>query len=287
MAMPTKINFNGEILDHLSISVFDHGFLFGDSVYEVVCTYRNKPCFLDKHLNRLYSSARAISLEISHEQDWFRRQLESTLAVAGNDESYIRIIVTRGVGKINIDPSSCECPNIIIIVGDVSEYLESFYEKGIKVALVSIKRNARDALNPNVKTGNYLNNVLAKIESDKLGAQDAIMVNPWGQLTEGTTSNLFFICESHILTPSLECGILSGITRGMVIQLARESGFLVNEGKWPGEKIFEADEIFLTGTIKKVMPVSHLDGRPVGTGKPGPITMQIMRLYDDLLKNLN
>ena len=124
------------------------------------------------------------------------------------------------------------------------------------------------------------------MESEKLGAQDAIMLNPWGQLTEGTTSNLFFVCEGHILTPSLECGILSGITREMVIQLARENGFHVDEGKWPGAKLFEAEEIFLTGTIKKIMPVSHLDGRPVGTRKPGPVTLKMMRLYDDLLKNL-
>ena len=166
---------------------------------------------------------------------------------------------------------------------DVTEYPKSCYEKGIRVALVSIKRNPRDALNPNIKTGNYLNNILAKMEADKLGAQDAIMVNPWGYLTEGTTSNLFFVCDSHILTPSMDCGILSGITREMVIQLAKENGFHMEEGKWPGEELLKADEIFLTGTLKKVMPVSHLDGRPVGSGKPGPITLKLLRLYDDLL----
>lgn len=281
--MATKINFNGKIYDELSVSVMDHGFLFGDSVYEVVSTLNNQPCFLDKHLDRLYNSAQAISLKIPHDKEWFEEQLESTLIAASNEESYIRIIVTRGVGEINIDPSSCESPNIILMVTDVAEYSKSFYEKGIQVALVSIKRNPLDSLSPNIKTGNYLNNVLAKMEAEKLGSQDAIMVNPWGYLTEGTTSNLFFVCEGHILTPSIDCGILSGITREIIIQLAKENGLHIEEGKWPGAELLKADEIFLTGTIKKVMPVSHLDGRTVGLGKPGPITLKLLRLYDDLL----
>ena len=223
-------------------------------------------------------------MNILRENEWILEQLKVTIGAADNDESYIRIIVTRGVGEINIDPSTCHSPNIIIIVMEIKEYPEPCYEKGIHVALVSIKRNARDALNPNVKTGNYLNNVLAKMEANKLGAQDAIMVNPWGYLTEGTTSNLFFVREGHILTPSLDCGLLSGITREMVIQLSKENGFHIEEGQWPGEELYEADEIFLTGTIKRVMPVSHLDGRPVGSGKPGPVTLKLMRLYEDLIK---
>ena len=282
--MTTKINFNGQIHDELNISVLDHGFLFGDSVYEVVCTINNQPCFLEKHLCRLFASAKAISLDIPHDKQWFHEQLKATLQAANNTESYIRIIVTRGVGEVNIDPSTCHKPNIIIIVMETKEYPESCYEKGIHVALVSIKRNSRDALNPNVKTGNYLNNVLAKVESNKLGAQDAIMVNSSGHLTEGTTSNLFFVRDGHIFTPSLDCGLLSGITREMIIQLSKENGFRVEEGRWPGEELCEAEEIFLTGTIKKVMPVSHLDGRPVGSGKPGPVTLKLMRLYEFLLK---
>ncbi len=283
--MTTKINFNGEIHEELSISVLDHGFLFGDSVYEVVCTLDNQPCFLDKHLDRLFSSAKAISLTIPRDIEWFHKQLRLTLDAADNSESYIRIIVTRGVGEINIDPSTCHSPNIIIIVREIDTYPESFYEKGLHVSLVSIKRNSRDSLNPNVKTGNYLNNVLAKVEANKLGAQDAVMVNPWGYLTEGTTSNLFFVRGSHIFTPSLDCGLLSGITREMVIQLSKENGFHIEEGKWPGEELYEADEIFLTGTIKQVMPVTYLDARPVGSGKPGPVTLKLMRLYKLLLKS--
>ena len=283
--MKIRINVNGTIKQDAYVSAFDHGFLFGDSVYEVVCTNENRPCFLDKHLDRLFASANAISLDIPQNREWFRNQLQKTLEAAENIESYIRIIVTRGEGEINIDPSTCYNPNIIIIVKETDETSESSYEKGIRVALVSIKRNSRDALNPNVKTGNYLNNVLAKVEAIKLGAQDAIMVNPWGYLTEGTTSNLFFVREGHINTPSLECGLLSGITREMVIQLAKENGFHIEEGKWPGETLYDADEIFLTGTIKKVLPVTYLDGRPVGSGKPGPVTQKLMSLYDHLIES--
>ncbi|MGK0180355.1 MAG: branched-chain amino acid aminotransferase, partial [Nitrospinales bacterium] len=171
-------------------------------------------------------------------------------------------------------------------VKNIPQIPDESYEKGIPVALVSIKRNSRDALDPAVKTGNYLNNVLARVEAQKTGAVDAIMVNPWGQLTEGTTSNLFFVMEGRLLTPEKGCGILSGITREKVIQLAHENGMPLEEGAWPGEVLSKAEEIFLSGTVKKVMPVSILDNRPVGTGKPGPITQKMMRLYSELLKSL-
>lgn len=284
--MTTKINLNGIIQDEAFISILDHGFLFGDSVYEVVCTHHNKPCFLDEHLKRLYESASGISLKIPYDANWLKEQVHIVLDAAANEESYIRIIVTRGVGEMDIDPSSCMNPNIIIFVKEVPRIPAENYEKGIAVALVSIKRNARDSLNPAVKTGNYLNNVLARVEARKLGAEDAIMVNPWGQLTEGTTSNLFFVREGRLLTPKKECGILSGITREKIIQLAHENGVPFEDGNWPGEELLKADEIFLTGTVKKVMPVSKLDDRPVGIGKPGPVTKKIMRLYFELLESL-
>ena len=284
--MTTKININGDIQDEAFISILDHGFLFGDSIYEVICTDHGKPCFLDEHLKRLYGSASGISLDIPHDPEWIKTQIQATLDSAGNTESYIRIIVTRGVGDVDIDPSSCFHPNLIILVKQVPQIPDESYEKGIAVALVSIKRNSRDALDPAVKTGNYLNNVLARVEAQKSGAADAIMVNPWGQLTEGTTSNLFFVRDGRLLTPEKDCGILSGITREKIIQLAQENGMALEEGKWPGEELLHADEIFLSGTVKKVMPVSILDNRPVGTGKPGPITQKMMRLYGELLESL-
>ncbi|MFQ5449910.1 MAG: aminotransferase class IV [Nitrospinaceae bacterium] len=285
--MTTKININGIIEEDPRISVFDHGFLFGDSVYEVVSTRKNKPCFLDKHLKRLNHSAEALSLNIPFGADRFREELAKTLQASGNGESYIRIVVTRGVGDIDIDPSTCKNPNVLIYVTEMRDYPREYYENGIHIALVSIKRNPREALNPGIKTGNYLNNVLAKMEANKLGAKDALMLSPWGYLTECTTSNIFFVQGDRVMTPSVDCGILPGITREILIPLARENGILVEEGEWPAEALEKADEIFITGTLKKVMPVTQLDGRTIGNGKPGRITQKIMRLYESVLEEMD
>ncbi len=284
--MATRINLNGDIQPEAHISVFDHGFLFGDSVYEVVGTHQGRLCFVQEHLKRLRNSARAISLEIPLADDVMIREIEKTVEAAGNPESYIRIIVTRGVGEIDIDPESCTRPNVLILVKPVMLYPEENYTHGINVALVSVKRNPKEALNPGIKTGNYLNNVLAKMEARQAGAADALMLNPTGQLTECTTSNFFFVRDQRLMTPSLDCGILPGITREVILRLARENGVLVEEGEWPPEILQNTEEAFITGTVKRVMPVTSLDGRPIGEGKPGPITKMMMRLYEDVLISL-
>jgi branched-chain amino acid aminotransferase len=284
--MTTRINLNGDIQPEAHISVFDHGFLFGDSVYEVVGTHQGRLCFVQEHLKRLRNSARAISLEIPLADDVMIREIEKTVEAAGNPESYIRIIVTRGVGEIDIDPESCTRPNVLILVKPVMLYPEENYTHGINVALVSVKRNPKEALNPGIKTGNYLNNVLAKMEARQAGAADALMLNPTGQLTECTTSNFFFVRDQRLMTPSLDCGILPGITREVILRLARENGVLVEEGEWPPEILQNTEEAFITGTVKRVMPVTSLDGRPIGEGKPGPITKMMMRLYEDVLISL-
>ncbi len=284
--MTTKINFNGRIEEEPHISVYDHGFLFGDSVYEVVCTRNNKPCFLDRHLKRLKNSADAIHLELPYDVERFHQEIDKTLKATGNEESYIRIVVTRGVGEIDIDPSTCKHPNVLIYVTTQKTYPREYYEKGIEIAVVSIKRNPREALNPGIKTGNYLNNVLAKMEASKLGAKDALMLSPWGFLTECTTSNFFFVQDGSLKTPSIECGILEGITREVVLELAAENGIPVEEGKWPAEVLEKAEEMFLTGTLKKVLPVTRLDGQSVGGGQPGPLTRKIMRLHEAVLEKL-
>ena len=283
--MATKININGDIQNEAYISIFDHGFLFGDSIYEVVSTKYGKPCFLDEHLERLFASALGISLKIPFSKNEIKNQIQTTLYSAKNSESYIRIIVTRGIGEVDIDPSYCFKPNTIILVKDLPQIPEEKYSKGISVSLVSVKRNSRDSLNPAIKTGNYLNNILARVEASKIGAEDAIMMNSWGQLTEATTSNLFFVMDGQLLTPEKKCGILSGITREKIIQLANESGMVLKEGIWLGEELLKADEIFLSGTVKNIMPVSILDNRPVGNGTPGPITRKMMELYSRLLES--
>jgi len=284
--MTTRINLNGDIQQEAFISVLDHGFLFGDSVYEVVSTHQGRLCFVQEHLKRLRNSARAISLVIPLADDAIIREIEKTMEAAANLESYIRIIVTRGVGEIDIDPESCTRPNVLICVKPAKLYPEENYTHGIHVALVSVKRNPKEALNPGIKTGNYLNNVLAKMEARQAGAADALMLNPTGQLTECTTSNFFFVRDQRLMTPSLDCGILSGITREVVLRLARENGVLVEEGEWPPEILQDAEEAFITGTVKRVMPVTSLDSRPIGEGKPGPITKMMIRLYEDVLTSL-
>lgn len=284
--MTTRINLNGEISQDAHISVFDHGFLFGDSVYEVISTHHGHLCFAHEHLQRLRNSAHAISLRIPLSDDQLIEEIHKTVAAAGNSESYIRIIITRGVGEMDIDPETCTQPNVLIFVKPILNYPEENYTNGINVALVSIKRNPKESLNPGIKTGNYLNNILAKVEARKAGAADALMLNPTGQLTECTTSNFFFVRDQRLMTPSLNCGILSGITREVVLRLARENGVLVEEGEWPSDVLQSAEESFITGTVKMVMPVTTLDGRPVGTGKPGPVTKMMMRLYQDVLKSL-
>lgn len=284
--MTTLINLNGDIQQDVHISVLDHGFLFGDSVYEVIGTHHGQLCFMKEHLRRLRNSAKAISLNIPLTDEQMIEEIHKTVKAAGNTESYIRIIVTRGVGEMDIDPETCNNPNVLIFVKSLQQYPEENYKNGINVALVSVKRNSKESLNPGIKTGNYLNNVLAKMEARKAGAADALMLNPTGQLTECTTSNFFFISGQRLMTPSLNCGILSGITREVVLRLARENGVLVEEGEWPPDVLQNAEEAFITGTVKMVMPVTHLDGRPIGNGKPGPITKMMMRLYQDVLKSL-
>lgn len=285
--MAIRISLNGNIQDEAVVSVLDHGFLFGDSVYEVIGTHNGIPCFVDKHLRRLRGSADGIFLTLPYSDERFIAEIDRTLLSAANQgESYIRVVVTRGIGEIDIDPSSCERPNVIVYVTPLKTHPPALYESGIKVALVSVKRNAKEALNPAIKTGNYLNNVLAKMEANRLGAKDALMMNPSGYLTECTTSNFFFVREGRILTPSLDCGILSGITREIIIQLAGENGFLVEEGGWFPDELEKADEAFITGTVRKVMPVTSLDGQNIGNGKPGPVTQKLIRLYDGLLQRL-
>lgn len=194
--------------------------------------------------------------------------------------------MTRGEGEIDIDPTSCKKSNVLIFVYPAITFPSEDYEQGIDIALVTIKRNSAEALNPAIKTGNYLNNVLAKIEANKRGAKDALMLNNEGYLTECTTSNFFFVEEGRVKTPSPDCGILSGITREIIMQSARENGILVEEGHWSPEALGGAEEAFISGTLKKVMPVTRLDGKPVGNGRPGPITLRLMRLYGSILEKI-
>tara|TARA_B100000686_G_C16765446_1_gene961440 strand:- start:111 stop:977 length:867 start_codon:yes stop_codon:yes gene_type:complete len=282
--MAILINLNGDIRENVTISAVDHGFLFGDSVYEVVCTERGAPCFLERHLKRLRNSAAEIFLKIPWSDQRFENEIQRLLNTAENKESYIRIMVTRGEGEIEIDPRTCEHPNVLIYVKPARIYQTHEYREGISVALVNTKRNIKEALNPGIKTGNYLNNIIAIMEAGRMGANEALMLNSWGIITECTTSNFFWVRDGKIRTPSLKCGILAGITRDVVITLAQENGVIIEKGEWGEEELEGIDEAFITGTVKRIMPVVKLRGKLVGSGKLGIVTQNLMVLYADNLR---
>ncbi len=286
--MTTVININREILspEEANISVFDHGFLFGDSVYEVLITCHGIPFKIKEHLQRMSVSAEEIGLKLPYTYEEFFREINRTIAAGNNRESYIRIVVTRGVGEINIDPSSCLKPNTIIYISEFSGYSEGLYKDGINLVIVSTRRNIKESINPGIKTGNYLNNVLAIMEAKKRGATDGLMLNAEGYLTESTTSNFYLVKDRVIMTPSLECGILGGITRGIVLELARENGIHVEERMIRPEEIREADEAFITSTTRGIMPVTICDDSKVGDGRPGGLTKKLIGLYKNKLEDM-
>ncbi|HVY61601.1 MAG TPA: aminotransferase class IV [Planctomycetota bacterium] len=263
------------------VSLYDHGFLFGDSVYEVVRTYGGRPFEVGPHLARLFRSAAGISLDIGRTKEQLAAEIESAVReCACPGEAYVRLIVTRGVGEIDINPATCAKPTIILIVKDLAPWPPEQYERGIDVAIVSTVRNEIGTVDPSIKTGNYLNSVLALIEAKKRGAADACMLNAHGKLTECTTSNIFFVRDGIAHTPSLESGILAGVTRSGVLRIARESGVSVREGSFDADELRRADEAFITSTTRGIMPVATVDGRPVGAGPSArPVTRRLMELF--------
>jgi branched-chain amino acid aminotransferase len=262
------------------VSIFDHGFLFGDSVYEVIRTYGGRPFEVGPHLARLFRSAAGISLEIGRSKEALAAEIDSAVREAGcPGEAYVRLIVTRGVGEIDINPSTCERPSVILIVKDLKPWPRESYDRGVEVAIVSTVRNEIGTVDPSIKTGNYLNSVLALIEAQKRGAGEACMLNAHGKLTECTTSNIFFVRQQIVYTPSLESGILSGITRSGVIRLARESGVSLREGSFGADELRGADEAFITSTTRGIMPIAKVDGKAVGRGGDRPITRRLMDLF--------
>ncbi len=286
--MGTVVSIHGKILapEQAVVSVFDHGFLFGDSVYEVVRTRRGIPVTLDEHLDRLEGSARQIYMELPWSRGEIGERVREAHRAAGNDESYFRIVATRGAGEISLLPDSCRDPLLIVIAKPLPVPPPSVARDGLSVALVARPRNDRRALNPGAKTGNYLNNVLALIEAKRAGADDAVLLNPAGMLAEATTSNLFLVKGGRVRTPTLDSGILAGITRDLLVREMPRAGLAVEEADLPAEALTAADEAFLTSTIRGVAPVTRVDGKAVGDGRPGPVTRRVAALYEEALDRL-
>ncbi len=282
--MSSKVYLNGKLLDRedAKISVFDHGLLYGDGVFEGIRSYGGRVFRLAEHLDRLWESARAICLQIPLSKEEMARAVEETLSANGIEDGYIRLVVTRGMGTLGLDPHKCSDPQVIIIADSISLYPDELYENGLEIITVSTVRNHPAALNPRIKSLNYLNNILAKIEGLQAGCIEALMLNHKGEVAECTGDNLFLVRGGRLLTPPNEAGILEGITREVVIGLARESGIEVREVPLTKHDVYIADECFLTGTAAEVVPVVKVDSRTIGDGRPGPITRNLMVLFKKL-----
>jgi branched-chain amino acid aminotransferase len=270
---------NGTIAsaEEARVSILDNGFTFGDSVYETLRTYGGRPFHVDRHLARLRHSASRIAIDIPWSDHEFTGHLDALLDRAGNEESYIRLIVTRGVGDISYHFDRVKGPTIVMAVKPYEPLPQLERLEGVPVAIVSIRRNSPQALDPAIKSCNLLNNILAVREAQSRGAVEAILLNERGEVSEGASSNIFAVSKGVVTTPPLEAGILPGITRDVILERAPAIGVTMREGTLLVPDVLTADEVFITSTLKEAAPVSTIDGRPVRDGRPGPITLEILQ----------
>jgi branched-chain amino acid aminotransferase len=271
--------------DEAKISVFDHGLLYGDGVFEGIRVYRRRIFRHEAHLERLYDSAKALALTISLSPAEMREIVEETVRRNRRDDAYIRLVVTRGAGELGIDPLSCPRSSVIVIVGDVRVYPKELYANGIKVMTSATRQVSHQAVDPRIKSLNYLKNILAKIDAQQAGAQEAILLNDEGFIAECTADNLFVVRGGRLLTPSTQDGALGGITRGAVIELATEARIAAAEARLTRFDLYTADEAFVTGTGAELMPLTTADGRPIGDGKPGPLTRRLTEAFHALVRS--
>lgn len=268
------------------VSVFDHGFLYGDGVYETLRAYRGRVFQLAEHLARLERSASRIQLHLPVSLERLTDLVRESLSRNQLQEAYLRITVSRGAGEIGLDPALCKSPTLVILAKPFQPYPESLYADGVSVIVAKTRRNLPEALPPQVKSLNFLNNILAKMEAKAAGAHEALMLNHQGELTEGTTSNLFVVQRGRVRTPAVECGILNGITRGLVLQLASELGIPSEETRLTVDDLLRADECFLTNTTQEVLPVTRVNGTMIGNGRPGEITRRLHASFRACLDRL-
>lgn len=280
------IYLNGEFVpeERALVSVFDHGLLYGDGVFEGIRAYNNRVFKLKEHIVRLYESARAIDLKIPLSPEEMMEVVLETCRRNNLRDGYIRLVVTRGPGDLGLDPRKCHRPTVFCIAASIQLYPAELYEKGLELATVATRRNLPEACNPRVKSLNYLNNIYAKIEANLVGVPEAIMLSQEGYVTEATGDNIFIVKNGVLITPPPYLGILEGITRNTVMDLARERGIPVEEKVFTRFDIYNADECFLTGTAAEIIPAVKLDGRVIGSGRPGEITRELMLAFRELTK---
>lgn len=282
-----KIYINGKFYEkeQAKISVFDHGLLYGDGVFEGIRSYNRLVFKLKEHIDRLFESAHSIMLEISLSKEDLIKAVIKTLKENKLDDAYIRLVVTRGEGDLGLDPRKCfGRPSIIIIADKIKLYPEKFYKEGLTIVTVPTVRNLPEALNPQIKSLNYLNNILAKIEAANAGCDEAIMLDHLGFVAECTGDNIFVVKRSHLYTPPQCMGTLRGITRDSVLEISKKNRISVHEHVITRHEVYISDECFLTGTAAEIIPVVKVDGRIIGDGRPGKLTLSLMKKFKELTK---
>lgn len=260
------------------VSIYDHGLLYGDGVFEGIRVYNGRVFKLAEHIKRLYESAKSIELSLPVSEEDMKKTILETIRRNGLKDAYVRVVVTRGIGDLGLDPRKCPKPSIIVI----ADRIALWKEKSLKAITASTRRNAATALNPMIKSLNYLNNILAKLEANRANVDEAIMLNQRGLVCEGTGDNIFIIKDGVIATPPISANILVGVTRGIVMELAAKEELKVEEREITIHELYNADEAFLTGTAAEVMPLVEVDGRRIGNGEPGPITMKLIEKFNEI-----
>ena len=281
-----KIYINGKFYpkEEAKVSVFDHGYLYGDGIYETLRAYGGKVFEIDAHIRRLFQSAEKMEMRLPLDHNGIHKAIYDTLRENNLLDAYVRISVSRGPGDIGLDPELCPEPTMVIIAKQFNYYPETLYQKGVKVSIVNTRRNHPECLDPSIKSTNFLNNIFAKMEAKRAGAFEGIMLNHSNHVAEGTISNVFIVKRGSVLTPPLLAGILEGVTRDLVIRLAEKSGITVYEEIFTEVQLWQADEVFITNTTMEVMPVTDVDGHIIDGGAPGGITTRLMAAYKEEFK---
>ena len=285
--METQIYIDGKFYpkSKAMISVFDHGLLYGDGIFEGIRVYDGIIFKLNQHLDRLFESAKTIMLELEMSSDEMKKLCAAAVRRNKLKDAYIRLVVTRGIGDLGLDPRKCAHPTVIVIADKITLYPESFYKSGLEVATVATTRNMADSLNPKIKSLNYLNNIMGKIEANNMGCPEGIMLNANGFVSEATADNIFIVKNKTLRTPPTYDGALEGITRNTILDIGQKFGYICEKKTLTRHDLYNADECFLTGTAAEIAPITYIDERPIGDGHPGPVSRKLMEAFKEFREN--